>query len=115
MGTFLSNVISGATKGLSKKKDDSSSGSDKPASVKNVIPNLKRIGSGFKKTFGGGSGTKGPSDYGPSPDQPGWAGSYKRGGKVRKTGIAKVHKGERVLTKRQAKKFGKGRRGGSRR
>lgn len=28
---------------------------------------------------------------------------FKRGGKVRKTGLAKVHKGERVLTKRQAK------------
>lgn len=31
--------------------------------------------------------------------------SYKRGGTVRKTGMAKVHKGERVLTKRQAKRF----------
>lgn len=31
--------------------------------------------------------------------------SYKRGGKVRKTGIAKVHKGERVLTKKQQKKY----------
>jgi len=30
--------------------------------------------------------------------------SYKRGGKVKKTGPAKLHKGERVLTKRQAKK-----------
>lgn len=29
--------------------------------------------------------------------------SYKRGGKVKKTGPAKLHKGERVLTKRQAK------------
>ncbi len=27
--------------------------------------------------------------------------SFRRGGKVKKTGIAKVHKGERVLTKRQ--------------
>lgn len=33
--------------------------------------------------------------------------SFKRGGKVRKTGIAKVHKGERVLTKKQAKKYRK--------
>jgi hypothetical protein len=30
--------------------------------------------------------------------------SYKRGGKVKKTGFAKVHKGERVLTKKQQKK-----------
>ncbi len=32
-------------------------------------------------------------------------GSYKRGGKVRKTGLAKVHKGEIVLTRSQAKTF----------
>ena len=32
-------------------------------------------------------------------------GSYKKGGKIKKTGIAKVHKGERVLTKKQTKKF----------
>ena len=31
--------------------------------------------------------------------------SYKRGGKVRKTGLAKVHKGERVLAKAQAKRY----------
>jgi hypothetical protein len=34
---------------------------------------------------------------------------YKRGGKVKRTGLARVHKGERVLTKRQAKRMGKGR------
>ena len=31
--------------------------------------------------------------------------SYKRGGKVRKTGAARLHKGERVLTAKQAKRF----------
>lgn len=30
---------------------------------------------------------------------------YKKGGVVKKTGPAKVHKGERVLTKAQAKKY----------
>ena len=30
--------------------------------------------------------------------------AYKRGGKVRKTGFAKVHKGERVLTKKQQRR-----------
>ena len=35
--------------------------------------------------------------------------SFKRGGKVRKTGLAKVHKGEVVLTKRQAKSHRKSR------
>lgn len=33
--------------------------------------------------------------------------SYKKGGKVKKTGLALVHKGERVLTKKQASKSGK--------
>jgi hypothetical protein len=33
-----------------------------------------------------------------------FVGSFKRGGRVRKTGYAKVHKGERVLTVKQAKK-----------
>ena len=32
---------------------------------------------------------------------------YKKGGKVKKTGLAKLHKGERVLNKKQTKKFDK--------
>ena len=32
-------------------------------------------------------------------------GSYKKGGKIKKTGLAKVHKGERVLNKKQAQSF----------
>ena len=34
-------------------------------------------------------------------------GSYKKGGNIKKTGLAKVHKGERVLTKEQNKNFKK--------
>lgn len=33
--------------------------------------------------------------------------SYKRGGQVKKSGMAKVHKGERVLTKSQNKRYSK--------
>jgi hypothetical protein len=33
--------------------------------------------------------------------------AYKKGGKVKKTGPAKVHKGERVLTKKQNAKYEK--------
>lgn len=33
--------------------------------------------------------------------------SYKKGGMVKKTGLAKVHKGEKVLTKKQQKRMGK--------
>ena len=37
----------------------------------------------------------------------GSVGSYKKGGKIKKTGMAKVHKGERVLNTSQTKKFEK--------
>lgn len=33
--------------------------------------------------------------------------SYKKGGRVRKTGLAKLHRGERVLNKRQEKRYEK--------
>ena len=47
------------------------------------------------------------------PEPPANPRAFKKGGKVRKTGIAKVHKGERVLTAAQAKKccVGKGKKG----
>jgi hypothetical protein len=31
--------------------------------------------------------------------------SYARGGRVRKTGLARLHKGERVLTRKQARRY----------
>lgn len=39
--------------------------------------------------------------------------SYKRGGKVKRTGAARLHKGEQVLNTKQAKRYrrGKGKRG----
>lgn len=37
--------------------------------------------------------------------------SFKRGGKVKKTGRARVHRGERVLTKKQDVKYQKIKRG----
>jgi hypothetical protein len=42
-----------------------------------------------------------------------FVGSFKRGGAVKKTGLAKLHKGERVLTKAQAKRYGRKGRGKS--
>jgi hypothetical protein len=38
-----------------------------------------------------------------APDE---LGGYKRGGKVKKTGAAKVHKGEHVIKKKSAAKYG---------
>lgn len=49
-------------------------------------------------------------DYGGEADSPASPSSFKKGGKVKKTGMAKVHKGERVLTKKQQKKYCSGKR-----
>lgn len=38
---------------------------------------------------------------------PAFPNGFKKGGKVKRTGIAKVHAGEVVLTAKQAKKYGK--------
>ena len=40
-----------------------------------------------------------------------YIGEYHKGGKVRKSGIARLKKGERVLTKKQSKKYTKKNRG----
>jgi hypothetical protein len=53
-------------------------------------------------------GRKSKSGAAQTPAEAGATGdSYARGGKVRKTGLAKLHKGERVLTKVQAKRYRK--------
>lgn len=43
----------------------------------------------------------------PTPAAQAKPNSYKKGGKVKKSGVAKVHKGERVLTTKQTKAFDK--------
>jgi len=59
----------------------------------------KRETSALKQTKGfGGSTARLRNETAAEPD------SYKKGGKVRKTGIARVHRGERVLTVKQTKK-----------
>lgn len=58
-----------------------------------------------------GVGASGSRRFGMGGGGAGMMRSFKRGGKVAKTGPAKLHKGEKVLTKRQAKKF----RGGKKR
>lgn len=58
---------------------------------------LNTQGEQFRKALGTSAGrVKDPMLAQPS--------SFKKGGKVEKTGMAKVHKGEVVLTKKQAKK-----------
>ena len=69
----------------------------------------KKVGKHYeeklKKRLEGG-GKKDPNVKTPTPQKVEISGtssppSFKRGGMVKKTGMAKVHKGERVLTKRQ--------------
>lgn len=52
-----------------------------------------------KKLSAGMDRTPAASDGGSGSDG---VDSYKRGGRVRRTGLARVHKGERVLTIKQA-------------
>jgi hypothetical protein len=47
------------------------------------------------------------SDEASSSHEGGAVASYKKGGKVRKTGLAKLHKGEQVLKHSTAKKYRK--------
>ena len=68
---------------------------------------MKKIRGASKKGSSGSSDETGASsDYVPR--------SYHRGGKVRKTGLARLKKGERVLTRGQQKRLMKKRGGKSR-
>ena len=68
----------------------------------------KLVGALKKRGKKGGSGG---SSGGGNTDDPG-APSYHSGGKVRKTGLARLKKGETVMTKGQMKKMRGKRRGG---
>lgn len=57
----------------------------------------------LSKMSGGGKGGGGSSSSTPAGRYASIPSSLKRGGKIKRTGLAKVHKGERVLTKRQVK------------
>ena len=67
---------------------------------------------GKKKSDGGsspmdGGGSSGGSDSGGGGFYGSGVTSYHKGGRVRKTGLARIKKGERVLTKGQQKKLKK--------
>lgn len=73
-----------------------------------------KLAAGFKGGIagggGGGSSKSNDDDEDEKKDRVGgWRihTGYKRGGKVKRTGMARVHRGERVLTKKQAKKYEK--------
>jgi hypothetical protein len=68
---------------------------------------VKKLKSKFGGKGGGGGGDPSAADEMGAETGGASAGAFKRGGKVRKTGLAKVHKGERVLTKKQSKSYKK--------
>jgi hypothetical protein len=73
--------------------------------IRDIMGIAKDSGSLFGRNKNKSSGKhEGGGDEGDN-----WSGSFKRGGKVRKTGVAKVHKGEQVLTAKQAKRYKRGR------
>ena len=85
--SFLGGVMSG----FSKETDKDSKTKQR---VKDAIGKIK-------SKIKGKPQTSASVDEGAGSDFP----SYKRGGRVKKTGLARLHKGERVLTTRQAKRF----------
>ena len=108
---FLGGALSGYANTAAKMRDkDGDDGKGKKPSLGSRV--VKRV-----KTYVGGMRKPNASPK-LTPDVPYDYESFKRGGKVKKTGFAKVHKGERVLTKKQQRGMGmkmkhRGRRGRS--
>ncbi len=103
-GTVVAGGVGAAAAGYAaykKKKADSDSGSDEGAAQRAA-----------KRT---GMAAKARSVATGTPDADAQPSTFKRGGKVKKTGRAKVHKGERVLTAKQSRKYGRRKRAGGKR
>jgi hypothetical protein len=90
MGGFISGLGSGA--------------SDKDSAPQKIADAIKKK---HRKSAVSDSSSSGGDTYNPDSVAAGVP-SYKKGGKVRKTGLALLHKGERVLTKAQNRKRMKG-------
>ena len=75
----------------------------------------KKLGGMAKKAMSGGGKSSGgsydQSGHDLSDSESGSPSSMKKGGTVKKTGLIKMHKGEKVLTKKQQKKMAKRMRG----
>jgi len=111
MSSFVSGLVSGgastATKRLNAKN---SSGGNSGNGGQSVLSKLK------SKLGGGGGSPKEPKMTGMTRQYDSETGtasppSYKRGGKVKRGGLAKVHKGEKIVgRKRSRRKMSGGRR-----
>ena len=91
MGGFAGFMGAASGKGVS--------GGGKDDKDNNPINHIKKLFS--KKSSGSGGGSSADEMGAETSGVP----SYKKGGKVRKTGLARLHKGERVLNKSQAKRY----------
>lgn len=113
MASFISGAVNAYNQGRKKTDDDSGSGSGGGGGNKtpSTTDNLKSIIGKIRSKLG----RKKPSTSDDSDSNLATPRALRRGGKVRKTGMALVHKGERMLTKKQAKRYGRNRRGGRRR
>jgi hypothetical protein len=87
--SFLSGLVSSGAKQYKKNKGGMGALNKMQASM--AADSAAARGAGSSASSGGSSA----SDIA----------SYKRGGRVRKTGKAKLHKGEKVLTRRQARRY----------
>lgn len=113
MASFISGAVNAYNQGRKKTDDDSSSGSSGGGANKtpSTTDNLKTIIGKIRSKLG----RRKPSVGDDSDSNLATPRTLRRGGKVRKTGMALVHKGERMLTRKQAKRYGRNRRGGRRR
>jgi len=95
MASFISGLVSGNVSAMKDmKKDDGSGKTGRKAVIPRIVQHYRK-----KKNPMTDSPISGPSDNMASPVV------AKRGAKkIKKTGFIKVHKGERVLTKKQAEK-----------
>lgn len=109
MASFISGAVNAYNQGRKKTDDDSGSGSG--SKTPSTTDNLKSIIGKIRSKLG----RRKPSTSDDSDSNLATPRTLRRGGKVRKTGMALVHKGERMLTKKQAKRYGRNRRGGRRR
>jgi hypothetical protein len=91
MAAFVSGLVSGGVSQANQDAEDGDNGKGKGSKLKGILRKKK-------KGQQGGSA----SDY----ELP----SFKRGGRVKRTGRAKVEKGEQVLTAKQARRY-RGKRG----
>ena len=95
--------------------DQESAIAGKPSLGSKIALKVKSAGKQLNSSGGGGSSAS--SDSGDSQPQVGLQYNrqqFKRGGRVKRTGMAKVHRGEQVLTAKTARKYRSKHRGGKR-